>query len=43
MKGEGGDRGRAAGGSSGSANPLLAGTKFDPFAANGEEVRGRLG
>ncbi len=38
MKGEGGDKARAAGGSSSGANPLLAGTKFDPFGANGEEV-----
>lgn len=39
MKGEGGDKARAAAsGISSGDNPLLAGTKFDPFAANGEEV-----
>lgn len=38
MKGEGGDKARAAASGVSGDNPLLAGTKFDPFAANGEEV-----
>lgn len=38
MKSEAGDKGRAASSSGSGANPLLAGTKFDPFAADGEEV-----
>lgn len=38
MKSEAGDKGRAASSSGSGANPLLAGTKFDPFAADGEEA-----